>query len=146
MKRRTARKQYRINPEAKRKNACKQYRINPEPKRRTTRKQYSTNSESKKRAARKQYNNHPGRNKAAARVRRALNRDSVCAQNRATYALGELKLDMYVKEIQSHLLADAEARSLVSDSFPKMHINNKINVSIKAICRVAAKKLLNKAL
>ena len=27
-----------------------------------------------------------------------------------------------MKEILSHLLADAEARSLVSDSFPKMHI------------------------
>ena len=45
-----------------------------------------------------------------------------------------------MKEILSHLLADAEARGLVSDSFPKMHINNKINVSVKAMCRVAAKK------
>ena len=35
---------------------------------------------------------------------------------------------------------------IVSDSFPKMHINNKIYVSVKAICRVAAEKLLNKAL
>ena len=50
---------------------------------------------------------------------------------------------MHVKEILRHLLADAEARSLVHvcDSFPKMHINNKINVSVKAMCRVAAKKL-----
>ena len=48
---------------------------------------------------------------------------------------------VHVKEIRSHLLADAEARSLVSDSFPKMHIHNKINVSVKAMCRVAAKKL-----
>ena len=46
-----------------------------------------------------------------------------------------------MKEILSHLLADAEARSLVSDSFPKMHINNKINISVEAMCRVAAKKL-----
>ena len=79
--------------------------------------------------------NHPGRNKAAARVRRTLNRDSICAQKRAKYALGEPKLDvkdMYAKEILSHLLADAEARSLVNDSFPKMHINNKINVSVKS--------------
>ena len=73
----------------------------------------------------------------------------LCAQKRAKYALGEPKLDvkdMYVKEILSHLLADAEARSLVSDSFPKIYINNKINVnvSVKAMCRVAAKKLLNK--
>ena len=73
----------------------------------------------------------------------------VCAQKRAKYALGEPKLDvkdLYVKEIRSHLLADTEARSLVSDSFPKMQINNKINVSVKAMCRVAAEKLLNKAL
>ena len=63
-----------------------------------------------------------GRNKAAACVCRALYRDSVCAQKRAKYVLGEPKLDvkdMYVIEILSHLLADAEARSLVSDSFPK---------------------------
>ena len=46
-----------------------------------------------------------------------------------------------MKEILCHLLADAEARSLVSDSFPQMHINNKINVSVKAMYRVAAKKL-----
>ena len=60
-------------------------------------------------------------------VRLALNRDNnyiyICAQKRAKYALGEPKLDvkdiMYVKEILSHLLADAEARSLVSDSFTK---------------------------
>ena len=51
-----------------------------------------------------------------------------------------------MKDILSHLLADAEARSLVSDSFPKMHINNKINVSVKTMCRVAAKKLLQQSL
>ena len=51
-----------------------------------------------------------------------------------------------MKEILSHLLADAEAKSPVSDSFPKMDINNKINVSVKAMCRVTAKKLLSKAL
>ena len=27
------------------------------------------------------------------------------------------------------------------DNFPKMHINNKINVSVKAVCIVAAKML-----
>ena len=47
-----------------------------------------------------------------------------------------------MKEIYiSHLLADADARSLVSDCFPTMHINNKINVSVKAMFKVAAKKL-----
>ena len=42
-----------------------------------------------------------------------------------------------MKEILSHLLGDAEARSLVSDSFTKMHINDKINVSVKAMCKYA---------
>ena len=51
-----------------------------------------------------------------------------------------------MKEILSHLLADTEARSLVSDSFHKMHINNKINVSVKAMCRVAAKKAAQQSL
>ena len=60
--------------------------------------------------------------KAAICVHRALNRDNICAQKRAKYALGEPKLDvkdMYVKEILHHLLANAEARTLVGDSFPK---------------------------
>ena len=79
----------------------------------------------------------------------ALNRDNIYAQKRAKYALAEPKInvkDMYVKNILSHLLTDAEAMSLVSDSFPKMHINDKIKPSILAMCKVAAKKLLNKAL
>ena len=53
---------------------------------------------------------------------------------------------MYVKEIQTQLLANAEARSQISDIFPKMHINAPQKVSATAMCRVAAKKLLNKAL
>ena len=86
---------------------------------------------------------------AATRAYMALNRDNMCAQKRAKYVLAEPKpdvKDMYVKEIQSQLLADAEARSQLCDSFPKMHINAKNKVSRTAICRVAAKKLLNKAL
>ena len=52
----------------------------------------------------------------------ALNRDYMCAQKIAKYVLAEPKpdvKDMYAKEIQSQLLADAEARSKLSDSFPK---------------------------
>ena len=41
---------------------------------------------------------------------------------------------MYVKEIQSKLLADAEARSQISDSFPKMHINAKNKVLLYISC------------
>ena len=51
-----------------------------------------------------------------------------------------------MNDIQSQLLADAEARSQLSDSFPKMHIHAKNKVSGRAMRKVAAKKLLNKVL
>ena len=73
----------------------------------------------------------------------------MCTQKRAKYVLAAPKpdvKDMYVKEIQSQLLANAKARSQLSDSFPKMHINAKNKFSGTAMCRVSAKKLLNKAL
>ena len=75
----------------------------------------------------------------------------MCAQNKAKYVLVEPKPDvkyMYVKDIQSQLLADTEARSQLSDSFPKMHINAKKRFWYTYICveYLAAKKLLNKAL
>ena len=45
-------------------------------------------------------------------------------KQRAKYALGEPKLDvkdMYLKEILSHLLADAEARSVVMTASPNAY-------------------------
>ena len=48
-----------------------------------------------------------------------------------------------MKEILSHLLAYTEARSLVSDSFPKIHKNNKMNVSVKAMCKVTQESPIN---
>ena len=93
-----------------------------------------------KAAAPKKYSNHPEKKRllplltpdnsivlilqkkqAAARAYMALNHDYMCAQKRAKYVLAEPKpdvKDMYVKEIQSQLLADAESRSQLSDSFP----------------------------
>ena len=55
------------------------------------------------------YNNHPGRNKAAARIRRALNRDSVCVQKRAKYALDEPKLD-----VKDMYICERNSKSLIS--------------------------------
>ena len=72
--------------------------------------------------------------KAAAHAYLALNRDNMCAQERAKYVLAEPMpdvKDMYVKEIQSQLLADAEARFQSSDSFPKMHINTKTKILVQ---------------
>ena len=159
-----ARKQYCNNPKLKRAAshlhykrhleaikaaARKQYCNNPKLKRAASHQQYKRRLEAIKAAARKQYSANREKKSAAARVRLALNRDNIYAQKRAKYALAEPKFDvkdMYVKEIVNNLLADAKTRSLVSESFPKMNINDKIKPSDLAMCRVTAKKLLNKAL
>ena len=117
-------------------------------KKAAARQHYSTNPEKKRAYSRQQYSANPAQ-KRLPHVHTWLSTMIICAQKRAKYVLAEPKpdvKDMYVKEIQSQLLADAEARSLLSDSFPKMHINAKNKVSGTAMCRVAAKKLLNKAL
>ena len=163
-KKESAREKYSTNPEPKmeasheqysthsetiKEAAHEQYSKHPEKKRASSRRHYSTNREEKRTYSRKQYRGNPSKKKAAAHAYRALNRYNICAQKRAKYVLAEPKPDvkhMYVKEIQSQLLADAEARSQISDIFPKMHINAPQKVSATAMCRVAAKKLLNKAL
>ena len=148
LRRAASRRQYMRHSKAIKEVARKQYSNNPVLKRAASRK-YMRRSKAIKEAARKKYRNNSEKKKAAARVRLALNRDNIYAQKRAKYALAEPKInvkDMYVKNILSHLLADAEAMSLVSDSFPKMHINDKIKPSTLAMCKVAAKTLLNKAL
>ena len=163
-KKESAREKYRTNPEPKKESAREKYSTNPEPKMEASHEQYSTHSEMIKEAAHEQYSKHPEKKRASSRRHYSThrekkrtysrkqyrdNRDNICAQRRAKYVLAEPKPDvkhMYVKEIQSQLLADAEARSQISDSFPKMHINAPPKVSGTAMCRVAAKKLLNKAL
>ena len=55
---------------------------------------------------------NPKKKQAAPRAYMALNRDYMCAQKRAKFVLAEPKpdvKDMYVKDFQRQLLADAEA-------------------------------------
>ena len=152
-KKAAARELYSTNSETKKEATCEQYSTNSEMIKAAAREKYSNHPEKKKAASRaysrQQYSANPSKKHAAARAYMALKRDYMCAQKRAKYVLAEPKhdvKDMYVKKIQSQLLADAEARSQLSDSFPKMHINAPQKVSRTAMCRVADKKLLNKAL
>ena len=85
------------------------------------RQHYIANPEKKRTYSSQQHSANPARKKPAARAYLALNHDNMCAQKRAKYVLAVPKpdvKDMYVKEIQSQLLADAEARSQLSGSFP----------------------------
>ena len=144
-----ARQHYIANPEEKHACSRQHYSTNPEKKRACSRQHYIANPEKRCTYSRQQYSANPARKKAAAHAYLALNHYNMCAQRGAKYVLAapepDVK-DMYVKEIQSQLLADAEGRSQLSYSFPKKHINAKNKVSGIAMCRVLAKKLLNKAL
>ena len=80
----------------------------------------------------------------------AKHREEICASKRGRYALSEPKpaaKEFYVKEMQRHLLNDSGARIQLMEAFKRQYksaANRK--VMIKAVCRIAAKRLLNKAL
>ena len=82
----------------------------------------------------------------------ANHKESICANRRGRYILAEPKPDvreMYVKEIQSHLLNNSEARVELITVFKKQHptvVKQMPRVMGKTVCRIAAKRLLNKAL
>ena len=119
-KRASSRQHYSANTD-KKTGARQHYIANPEKKRACSRQHYIANPEKKRTYSSQQHSANPARKKPAARAYLALNHDNMCAQKRAKYVLAVPKpdvKDMYVKEIQSQLLADAEARSQLSGSFP----------------------------
>ena len=111
---------YRVTLGEKRASSRQHYSANTD-KKTGARQHYIANPEKKRACSRQQHSANPARKKPAARAYLALNHDNMCAQKRAKYVLAVPKpdvKDMYVKEIQSQLLADAEARSQLSGSFP----------------------------
>ena len=82
----------------------------------------------------------------------ASNKKSIRATRRGRYALAEPKPDvrqMYVKKIQRRLLGNSKARVRVTAAFKKQEgnlVKRMSRVLGRAVCSVAAKRLLNKAL
>ena len=73
----------------------------------------------------------------------------ICLTQKARYVLTPPKPDvkgLYVKEIQGKLLGDAEARSELITAFKKLRGSVAKPTCRKAVCRIAARRLLNKAL
>ena len=169
-KRAASRASYRANPEKKRAPSRSSYRANPEKKRAASRAasraSYTANPDKKRAASRAafcaSYRAKPDKKRAAnrkyyAKTARAKlkfykkfyakHREEICTSRRDRYALAEPKLEFYVKEMQRHLLNDSGARNELMEAFKtqyKSAANRK--VMIKAVCRIAAKRLLNKAL
>ena len=129
---------------------------------------YSTDPSKKKAASRARYFNSPQKKKAAARAYSkrsytknptakskqsqayyAHNTESRCAYRRARYVLAEPKRDVqeqHVKELQNRLLLNSEARVQLITAFKKRQEIRMPRVMSKAVCRMAARRLLNKSL
>ena len=82
----------------------------------------------------------------------SLHKEDICLLRRARYVLAEPKpavKEVYLKETQAHLLCDFEARSELIKVFKQVHksvAERMPRILGKTVCRLAARRLVNKAL
>ena len=162
---------YSANPEKKKASSRASYSANPEKKkvssRVASRVSYRASPERKKAASRASYRANPERKKAATRmnyVKTAAaklkwykkyywkHRGRICAYRRGRYALAEPKpvaKEFYAKELPQLLLKDTKARVQLIKAYKQQYksaAEQLPRVMIKTVCRIAAKRLLNKVL
>ena len=135
-KKAASRAHYRADPDKKAASRAS-YRANPNKKRAAVRMYYARTAAAKLKWYRNFYRKHRGR---------------ICASQRVRYALAEPKpaaKEFYVKELQQLLLKDDEARVQLVKAYKRLYKSAAKRlpaVLIKAVCRIAAKRLLNKVL
>ena len=152
------------------------YRADPEKKKTASRAQYRAKPEKKRAASKAHYHAHPHRKKALSRANFArkrcarimsfrkyygCHRDDRRIARRARYFLSQQKpryilfqpkpceKEMYLRELQTHLSHDFEAKSQLTKAFKKLHesvAKRMPRVLQRTVCRLAARRLLNKAL
>ncbi len=87
--------------------------------------------------------------RAYSKIRYGNHKESVCASRRARYILAEPKPDvkeLYLKHMQVNMLGDSETRFELTTAFKKRHATQMPRVLGRTVCRLAAKRLLNKTL
>ena len=139
------------------------YRMDPDKKSATARALYHVDSSKKKAAAKALYHADPDKKRAASRIYYTNNHSSrlrsfncchkgdICLLKKAMYMyiLPQPKptvKDMYLKDIQLNLAGNCEPISMLRGSFNCMHPGIGKTVLGITVCRLAAKRLLNKAL
>ena len=167
-KKAAARAQYVVKADSKKAAARAQYVAKADSKIAASRARYVVKCNSIKAAARALYKIHPGRKRAVARTASRISyaknciakintakqyyvshKRDVCLAQKARYILAPPKPDvkeLYVKEMQGQLLGDDEARAELMTTFKKLRGSVTKPVCRKVVCRIAAKRLLNKAL
>ena len=132
------------------------YDLDPEKKKAASRTyskaSYSSEPGKKKAASRAyskaRYSIEPQKKNSSTRAYYSSKKESLCAFRRDKYALSEPKSvakDAYIKDLKNSLLSNPEVKSKLIESFKKQLTVVK-KVTGKAVCSVAAKKLVTKAL
>jgi len=129
------------------------YSADPEKKKAASKARYSADSTKKKAAScaysKKSYAKNPTPKIHSSQAYYANNKESRCAYRRARYVLVEPKCEVqeqYAKEILGHLLIKSEAKFQLIAAFIRQQKSKMPRVMRQAVCRVAAKRLLNKLL
>ena len=166
-KKAASRAAYSVDPGKKKAASRAAYSVKPGTKKASSRVAYRVDPSKKKAASRAKYRADPDKKKAAARMiyvktarakvkwyknYYAKYRGRICASRRGRYVLAEPKpaaKEFYIKEIQQLLLKDNEARIQLMQAYKRQYksaAKRLPRVMIKAVCRIAAKRLLSKAL
>jgi len=125
------------------------YSTDPEKKKAASNASYSADPQKKKAASKAHYAKNPTAKIESAQAYYANNKESRCANRKARYALVDSKREVqeqYVKEILGHLFIKSEARVQLIAAFKRQQKTKMPRVMHKAVCRIAAKRLLNKLL
>ena len=166
-KKAAARALYRAEPDGKKAAARALYRAQPDGKKAAARALYRAEPDRKKAAARALYRAEPDRKRATSRAYFAKNHSAriqsfreyhachkkdICLIKNAKYILAQPKpadTEIYLKGMQSNLLCNYEARSELIKAFKKVHkslAKQMPRVLGRTVCRLGARRLLNKAL
>ena len=162
-----SRTQYKINPEKRKLASCARYKSNPEKKKLVSRTQYKINPQKQKLASVSRYKTNAVKLKSIFKANYARNHDSrikyfkaqyannktsICEYKRSKYVLAEPKpaiINQHVKQIQCNLLQDSQIFVQLIKAHKKQHpdLAKRMSRAInQAVCKIAAKKVLNKAL
>ena len=133
-------------------NRKQKYSENAEVEKAASHSRYKAAPETQKAAARARYTKNPKIKIGHSKAYYAKNKNSICAKARNKYLLCEPKLDKietYLQEIQANLLENSKARLALIKVLKEQHktlAEQTRGVLRKTACRLAAKRLLNKAL
>ena len=143
---------YSENAEVEKAASHVRYKAAPETQKAAARARYNADPKTQKAAALARYTKNPKIKIGHSKAHYAKNKNSICAKARNKYSLCEPKLDKietYLQEMEANLLNNSKARLALIKVLKEQHktlAEQARGVLGKTACRLATKRLLNKAL